>query len=158
MSVEIRGLGPGDADACDAVVASLPYFFGDPDGIEHCRSSVRTEEGWVATDRGRVIAFVTVVARFATSAEITWMAVHADHRHRGVGRLLMDRVKGEVTARGCRILHVLTLGPSEVEDVEDNYGGTRAFYEAMGFTPLRELGLRSWNSGSALMLACSLDS
>jgi GNAT superfamily N-acetyltransferase len=112
----------------------------------------------VATNRGTVIAFVTVAASFATSAEITWMAVHADHRHRGVGRLLVDRVKGEMTARGCRILHVLTLGPSEAEDVEDNYGGTRAFYEAMGFTALRELELRSWNSGSALMLACPLDS
>jgi hypothetical protein len=52
---------------------------------------------------------------------------------------------------------VLTLGPSEPEDVEDNYGGTRAFYEAMGFVPLRELELRSWNSGAALMFAVPLN-
>jgi GNAT superfamily N-acetyltransferase len=104
-----------------------------------------------------VIAFVTVASWFAPSAEVTWMAVHADHRRRGTGRLLLEHVKGEMTSRGHRVLHVLTLGPSEPEDVQDNYGGTRAFYEAMGFVPLRELELRSWSSGAALMLAVPLD-
>jgi GNAT superfamily N-acetyltransferase len=83
--------------------------------------------------------------------------MHVDHRRRGIGRTLIERVKREMTSRGHRVLHVLTLGPSEAEDVEDNYGGTRAFYEAMGFTPLRELELRSWSSGVALMLALALD-
>jgi GNAT superfamily N-acetyltransferase len=157
MPLQIRALSKDDAPACDAIVASLPYFFGDPAGIEECRSSVRTQEGWVATHEGTVIAFATVASSFPTSAEITWMAVHADHRRRGVGRVLMERVKREMTSRGHRVLHVLTLGPSEPEEVEDGYGGTRAFYEAMGFTPLRELELRSWSSGVGLMLALPLD-
>jgi GNAT superfamily N-acetyltransferase len=157
MSVEIRALKREDADACDAIVASLPYFFGDPTGIEDCSSAVRTQEGWVATNGVTVIAFVTVASWFPPSAEVTWMAVHADHRRRGIGRLLLERVKGEMASRGHRILHVLTLGPSEPEDVQDNYGGTRAFYEAMGFVPLRELELRSWSSGPALMLAVPLN-
>lgn len=157
MPIELRELRAGDADVCDAVVASLPYFFGDPSGVEECKVAVRTHEGWVATLRGDVVAFVTVVSHFPSSAEITWLAVHADHRRRGVGHRLVDHVKVEMAARGRRVLHVLTLGPSVPEDEPDNYGGTRAFYEAMGFVPLRELHLRSWSDEAALILAFPLD-
>jgi hypothetical protein len=51
---------------------------------------------------------------------------------------------------------VLTLGPSVPEEPGDNYEGTRAFYQRVGFVPLRELRLREWNDSHALMLARSL--
>ena len=34
------------------------------------------------------------------------------------------------------------------EDLGDNYEGTGAFYRAQGFVPLRELGLREWNTAT----------
>jgi len=81
------------------------------------------------------------------------MAVHADHRRRGIGRLLVECAASEMSGEGCRLLFVLTLGPSVPEDVDDSYGGTRDFYATMGFIPLREFQLRNWNDAAALMLA-----
>jgi hypothetical protein len=54
------------------------------------------------------------------------------------------------------MLCVLTLGPSVPEDAGDNYEGTRAFYRSMGFVPMRELQLSTWNDSHALMLARAL--
>jgi GNAT superfamily N-acetyltransferase len=153
MTVELRSSDAGDADACDVIVASLPYFFGDPDGVEECKVAVRTHRGFVATDEGEVVGFLTMARHPGASAEITWMAVHADHRRGGIGRLLVERAASEMSAEGCRLLFVLTLGPSVPEDVADSYGGTRAFYAAMGFIPLREFALRNWNDAAALVLA-----
>ena len=52
-------------------------------------------------------------------------------------------------------MFLLTLGPSVPDDVADGYQGTRRFYEAVGFTPLRELGLRDWEDEAALLLVRS---
>jgi GNAT superfamily N-acetyltransferase len=84
------------------------------------------------------------------------MAVHARHRRRGIGRALFERLVAERASVGDRMLFVLTLGPSVREDGSDTYEGKRRFYRALGFMPLREFGLREWNSGSALLLARSI--
>ena len=149
----IRDLTAADVTGCDAVIASLPTFFGDPDGIREYREAVRSQQGVVAVRGGMVAGFVTLLFHFPESAEVTWMAVHAEHRRGGIGRRLMDAAAERAAAQGARMLSVLTLGPSVPEQHADNYGGTRAFYRAMGFVPLRELGLRSWNNAAALILA-----
>lgn len=157
MQRTVRPLDSEDAEACDAIVASLPYFFGDPDGVEKCKMAVRTQRGYVATERGEIVGFLTVAPHPGSSVEITWMAIHANRRRQGIGRLLVERVVDELIAEGCPLLFVLTLGPSVPEDADDNYGGTRAFYEAMGFISLREFALRDWNDEAALVLALPLD-
>ena len=152
----IRPLTPADAPACDAIIASLPYFFGDPDGVRDCAAAVRAQPGYVATIDGSVAAFLTIERHNPLSAEITWMAAHAPHRRHGLGRQLIERAAHDLAADGARMLCVLTLGPSVPEDAADNYAGTRAFYQSCGFVPLRELELRSWNDAYALMLARAL--
>jgi GNAT superfamily N-acetyltransferase len=118
--------------ACDTVIASLPYFFGDPTGIRDCAEAVRSQRGWVAlvdgADNGRVAGYLTLHIHNEESAEITWMAVHADHRRGGIGRALIDAACAGASAGGARMLCVLTLGPSVPEDAGDNYAGTRRFY------------------------------
>lgn len=156
MTLTIRDLTPADAAACDAVIASLPYFFGDPQGVEDCARAVRTQEGVVATSDGAPIGFLTIERHTPESAEITWMAVQASHRHAGVGRALIDAACERLRHDGVRMLCVLTLGSSVPEDVDDSYEGTRRFYRAMGFVPLRELELRGWNDAYALMLVRAL--
>jgi GNAT superfamily N-acetyltransferase len=150
----MRELTIDDAPGCDAVIASLPYFFGDPAGVRDCAVAVRTQHGFVATRAdGAVAGFLTLLPHSPESAEITWMAVHADHRRSGIGRLLIDAALRQCAAGGVRMLSVLTLGPSVPEDAADGYAGTRQFYQSMGFVPLREVGLREWNDSHALMLA-----
>ncbi len=152
----VRPLTITDAPSCDAIIASLPYFFGDPDGVRDCAAAVRSQRGYVATVGGDVVAFLTVERHDPLSAEITWMAAHASQRRRGLGRRLIERAAVELAGEAVRMLCVLTLGPSVPEDAGDNYAGTRAFYRSCGFVPLRELELRSWNDAYALMLAKAL--
>ena len=153
MDYHIRRLTIDDAPACDAVIASLPYFFGDPDGIRDCARDVRIQAGFVVTVDDNVVAFITLLDHNDESTEVTWMAVHANHRRSGIGRRLIDGAAAAAASRGIRILCVLTLGPSVPEDPGDNYEGTRRFYRSMGFVPLRELQLSTWNDSHALILA-----
>lgn len=151
--MQIRPLTSADAPACDAIIASLPYFFGDPAGVLECAQAVRSQRGCVAILDGDIVAFMTIHKHAPASAEITWMAIHAARRRGGLGRNLMTRMLEDLKLEGVRLVCVLTLGPSVAESAVDNYEGTRRFYEAIGFIPLRELGPRSWSDSAALMLA-----
>ena len=153
---KIRPLSRGDAPGCDSVIASLPYHFGNERGIADCARDVRTHEGLIARIGDDVVGFVTFASR-GPSTEITWMAVRADQRRSGIGTQLIRRLEGDIRERGARFLFVLTLGPSVPDDVEDGYEGTRRFYEAVGFTPLREFDLRSWDDPAALVLVRHLE-
>ena len=157
-AVEVRPLSAADADACDAVIRSLPYHFGDEAGRRECARAVRASDGLVAVLDGRVVGFLTVQRHFETSAEITWMAVHAAHRGRGVGRALIERLCRELRAEGRRLLLVMTLAASHDEgDVADGYARTRAFYRALGFIPAREFARGTlWPNSPALLLVLPL--
>jgi GNAT superfamily N-acetyltransferase len=153
MTIDVRPLTADDAQSCDSVILSLPYFFGDPAGRASCAEAVRMEPGFVARVDGAIAGFLTLKQHFPGSVEITWMAVGAGHRRRGLGAKLIGRAVGWCASNGGGMLSVLTLGPSVPEDVSDGYAGTRAFYQAMGFVALRELQLRDWNDSHALILA-----
>jgi N-acetylglutamate synthase-like GNAT family acetyltransferase len=147
--VTLRDLDPADAPACDAVLATLPTFFGDPQGNADCAEAVRTQKGFVGTIDGEVVAFLTLAPSTDDALEVTWMAVRDDMRRSGIGRRLIDRAVAEARERGYPVLSVLTLGPS---DPDEGYKGTRAFYRAMGFFPIKELKPESWNQ-TALVCA-----
>jgi ribosomal protein S18 acetylase RimI-like enzyme len=138
------------------VLASLPYFFGDPDGIRQAHEAVRTQRGFVAESDATVRGFITLESQQPGSSEITWLAVHAEDRRTGIGRKLVEAAVALLRGEGQSMLFVLTLGPSVPEEAEDNYEGTRAFYRRVGFVGLREFGLRDWNDAYALVLARAL--
>jgi ribosomal protein S18 acetylase RimI-like enzyme len=154
--VEFRPLRRSDADACDRIIAELPYHFGDPGGRETCATAVRTNEGLVACRNGDVIGFLVYERAFDESAEITWMAVNPADRRSGVGQLLVSALREQLIAEGRTLLLVMTVGPSEPEDgVVDSYCGTRAFYESVGFIPAREWP-NFWDVTPALLLVMPL--
>ena len=135
--VAIRALAPGDAAACDAIVASLPYHFGDQHGRELCAAAVREQDGLVAAATGRPVGFLTWRPWYDAAAEITWMAVHARERRRGIGRNLVDAFLARL-GPDVRYAVVTTLSqatPDDV-DVDDGYAGTRAFWRRCGFEPV----------------------
>lgn len=158
--VRVRPLAPGDAETCDAIIASLPYFFAIEEGVKECSLAVRTQSGWVAVDgAGQVVGFLTTDTPFPGSVEITWLAVRGHRRRAGAGRVLIERAAQEAARQGHRCLCVLTLGPSASEPgVEDGYAGTRRFYERVGFLPLKELRLSAWGGEHALVLVRVLES
>jgi ribosomal protein S18 acetylase RimI-like enzyme len=133
----IRGLEPKDAEACDAILAGLPDWFGNPVGIKECAEAVRSQPGYVATDgAGAVAGFLTWVRTPPDSAEITWMAVRSDSRRRGLGLALIDELVGRLRADGVRSLLVKTLSD---RSPDEHYAQTRAFYRSVGFDPIAEL-------------------
>lgn len=142
----LRALEPGDADACGAIVDSLPGWFGQEQGRAECAEAVRTHPGLVAEEGGAVVGFLTYEVS-ADAAEITWMGVHADHRRSGNGRTLIAALVNELAARGIGELRVKTLSD---RDPDPDYAETRAFYLAMGFTPERELDI--WGPDNPALL------
>jgi ribosomal protein S18 acetylase RimI-like enzyme len=157
ISPTIRALTPQDAEACDAIIRTLPYHFGDPGGREECSRAVRRDPGLVAVVAGEVIGFLTVVRHFPASAEITWMAVRMDQRRRGLGGRLIERLCADLRADGCRLLLVMTLSALYDEgETPDGYEYTRAFYRSNGFYDARDLP-DYWPSNPALLLVRPLD-
>ena len=155
-AVEVRALAPGDAEACDAIVAGLPYHFGIEEGRRACAAAVRRAAGLVAVQDGDVVGFLTFEERFDEAAEITWMAVRADRRRHGIGHALIDRLSERLTAEGRRILLVLTVSPSDPGDEpDDGYQSTRPFYRSTGFVLGRDLP-KEWDSDTAVVLVKSL--
>jgi len=137
--VEVRSLLPGDARACDEIVRSLPYHFGDPTGVAECARSVRSDRGLVASDGSSACAFVTWRSWFAVAYEIKWMAVRADRRGAGVGSALIEHLAALATDDEMAFVLVTTLSSSVPEPgVEDGYARTREFYAARGFLPTWE--------------------
>jgi ribosomal protein S18 acetylase RimI-like enzyme len=151
-AITLRPLAAADGPACDAIILSLPYHFGDEGGREMCAKAVRGSRGLVALVDGEVAGFLTVQPHCPESAEITWMAVHARHRRRGIGRRLIARLADELRAEGRALLLVMTAAEDEDEaGVADSYTGTRAFYQSQGFIPARELP-DYWPGNVALLL------
>lgn len=151
--MQIRALLSSDAAVCDAIVRGLPYHFGNEVGRRECAEAVRRQQGLAAIgDDGTLLGFMTMVRHNPQTGEITWMAVHAEHRRRGIGTALMEHVAGEMAGRGVKALFVLTLGPSSHEDVEDSYEGTRRFYLKAGFMPLREFDLAAWDDPALVLV------
>jgi predicted N-acetyltransferase YhbS len=149
----IRPLEPADADACDAIILTLPYHFGNEAGRAECARAVRSQDGLVAVDGGEVVGFLTLARHDSRSAEITWMAVRADRRGHGIGRRLVERAAGDLSHVGVELLAVLTVADSEPDEREsDNYADTRAFYRAVGFVALRELALEGWDERAVILV------
>ncbi|HEX3299048.1 MAG TPA: GNAT family N-acetyltransferase [Actinomycetota bacterium] len=134
----VRPLHGDDAPACDAIITALPDWFGDEHGIRDCAEAVRSQPGFVATVDATIVGFLTVVRPRPHVAEISWMAVHPEHRGSGHGRALIDALVRTLHGDETRFLAVKTLSD---RDPYPPYAETRAFYEAMGFLPLMDLDI-----------------
>src|SRR5437763_10866745 len=91
-----------------------PYHFGDEKGLAACARTVRASEGLVAEVGGVVAGFVTWRVWYDRSIEITWMAVHAGHRRRGIGGRLVETLAGSAPTH-VRFLVVTTLSEATPE-------------------------------------------
>jgi GNAT superfamily N-acetyltransferase len=138
MTPRTRYLEERDAPACDEIVLGLTYHFGDEQGRRDCAAAVRFQRGLVAEDGDRVVAFLTFEPRYDDAWEITWMAVRGERRGHGIGRALLDRLAVDAVAAGKSFLLVLTLSPTEPDEIPDGYQATRAFYRSNGFVLARD--------------------
>ena len=153
MHEAVRELEPRDAGACDAIVAGLPAWFGNEQGIRDYALAVRSQTGLVATDETGVTGFLTWTHDGERGvAEITWMAVRADLRRRGIGRSLLGALIDRLQEQQVHRLDVKTLSERAVYAP---YAETRSFYRANGFEWVAELDI--WDEDDpAVLLSRSL--
>ena len=148
MHEAVRELEPGDAAACDAIVAGLPEWFGNEQGIRECALAVRSHAGIVATDETGVTGFLTWThERERGVAEITWMAVRADLRRHGIGRSLLGALIDRLQEEKVHRLDVKTLSERATYAT---YAETRGFYLANGFEWVAELDI--WDEDDPAVL------
>jgi len=145
----VRALNGRDASSCVEVVASLPEWFGYPGALEDVDNAVQTQRGFVATDDGLVVAFVTTLGNFAESLEISYLAVHAQHRRSGLGRRLVREVATLCELQDVEFISLLTLGTSAGNL---HYEETVAFYRALGFARIKEIHLVEWGGAPSLVM------
>lgn len=148
VTAELRALDRSiDPPACDAIVAGLPAWFGNAEGIAECRQAVRTHEGLVAVEADRVVGFLTHERRRSRSTELTWMAVRADRHGCGIGSELIERFLSALPHDGLVVVKTLS---DRDGDPGPEYAATRAFYLARGFRPMAELDI--WGSENPCQL------
>lgn len=146
--IAVRQATPNEAAALGDIVRSLPAYFTEdvPDTVA---ADFLAHGAWLAVDTGAVdvpLGFTIVERRSRDAAEILWMAVHAHHRSRGVGTLLLDRVLDDLAASGTRLIEVKTL---DTAAGYEPYEATRAFWERRGFIKLDVIDpLPGWQPGN----------
>ncbi len=126
-----------------------------PGGARGIAAALKGEGGFVVLEGSEVAAFVEHgVLRYEETIEITYLAVHAAHRRRGLGRRLVLAARDAALTAGASGLCLLTLGPSSGST---HYAETVAFYRAIGFSRTKELLLSDWNGAPALLMSAPLE-
>jgi GNAT superfamily N-acetyltransferase len=118
---------------CERILRSLPLWFGQEEStLAYIRDSSRLPT-LVTTESGVITGFLELRQHFAESFEIHCIAVHANSRGKGHGRVLVESACRWACGQGGRFLQVKTIAAS---DPDPQYAQTRAFYASVGFTPL----------------------
>src|SRR5687767_4872514 len=155
--IVITGPTRGRRADCEAVLRSLPEWFGVESSLLDYAQSAETMPTFLARvapetrhvdahqadarpadaddDVGEVVGFLTIKRHFPSSAEVYAIAVHREHRGRGVGGSLLVAAERWLRGAGVRLLQVKTLSASRPCP---HYDETRGFYTRAGFLPLEE--------------------
>jgi ribosomal protein S18 acetylase RimI-like enzyme len=152
--VAVSALTPDLLGECQAIVTGLPDYFTDdvPDKIA---VDALTHRGWVITQGAHVDGFAIVEQRSSRTAEILWIAIRAEQRHKGLGAALLDHVLSELLSLGVELVEVKTLDSRA--DYEP-YVATRAFWARHGFLQIDTIDpLPGWQPGTpAAIYVCAL--
>lgn len=135
MQTSLRIVGP-DLDAkeqCEAILRSIPQWFGIEEALVHYVSDTSVLPTFAIQSPGRLEAFVTLREHFPKAWEVHCMAVRADARRKGHGKALMIHAEDWLVGQSVDVLQVKTVAQKKAPSPYDE---TRPFYYAMGFTPL----------------------
>jgi ribosomal protein S18 acetylase RimI-like enzyme len=150
----IVDLASSQFTSCLDVIRSLPEWYGYEGALEDVTKALETQRGFVALEGDVVAGFVAMKPCYEETLEITYLAVHADHRRSGLGKSLVGAVADFARQRDFSSVCLLTLGPSSGSTY---YAETVRFYEAIGFWRTKELYLSSWGGAPTLVMVAPLD-
>lgn len=152
MGIRITGPAPGDSATCEAIIRSLPQWFGIENAILEYSRDVATLPTLTAFDGDSAVGFLSLKEHFPEAAEIHVMGVRPECRGRGVGTALVEKAEAWLRERGCRVLQVKTLSASSKDP---GYAETRAFYKKAGFIPLEEMP-KLWSETNPCLISVKL--
>ncbi len=138
-----------DPAAVDRILRSLPDWFAIEEAVVNYVESAWRLDSFLAVIDGEVIGVALVNRHFPESAELSLIAVQANHRGKGVGSALVNAVSMSLVVEGCQLLQVHTVGPSFEDEA---YAKSRAFYHRAGFLPLQEFERIDWDGPSLVMV------
>ncbi len=125
-----------DPSGVDRILRSLPDWFGIEEAIVNYVKKARDLDSYIALDEdGCTVGVALITRHFEESAELTLIATDPHYQSSGVGRALIHSAENELREDGCRYFEVHTVGPSFDHA---GYAATRAFYKAVGFSPMHE--------------------
>ena len=131
--MEILGPSLARVAECEAVLRSLPMWFGIEDALLMYAADTARYPTFAATQDRAISGFLTLHEHFADAWEIHCIAVHAGFRNQGLGSKLLAHAEEWLLEREVKYLQVKTVAHTS-KSVE--YAETREFYRARGFTPL----------------------
>ncbi len=120
-------------DECEAVLRSLPRWFGIEESLLMYARDSGAMPTFAAESEGTIRGFITLRMHFPMSWEVHCVAVAAGSRRQGLGKTLLQHAEGWVRSQGGRFLQIKTIAASSPSP---EYAETRKFYEAMGYTPI----------------------
>ena len=144
----IEGPCFGKAHVCEPILRSLPAWFGIEEAIVQYTADIDHLPTFLVCEAGEVMGFLTIKQHYPTSAEVLVMGIRQNAHRQGMGRALMHQAQVWLKNQGVEYLQVKTLGPSRSDE---NYVKTRAFYVAMGFTPLEEF-IQIWDENNPCLI------
>ena len=134
---------------CEAVLRSLPQWFGIEEALRMYVSDTARLPTFALSEGGAAVAFISLMQHFPESWEIHCVAVHANARNRGHGTTLLKHAERWLVGQGVKYLQVKTV---EHTSKSLAYAETRKFYLAKGFTPLEVFPLLWAPQNPALQL------
>jgi GNAT superfamily N-acetyltransferase len=90
----------------EAVLRTLPAWFGIEDALRMYAADSATRPTFAAQLGGEIIGFVTLTRHFPQAWEVHCMAVAAARRHQGIGSRLLRHAEQYVRTEGGRFLQV----------------------------------------------------
>ena len=139
-------IGPGlnARTECEAVLRSLPMWFGIEDSLVMYADDTLRLPTFASLEGDRITGFISLTKHFEHAWEIHCIAVHADQRNHGHGRALVAYAESWLAAQGVTLLQVKTIAETSASL---EYAETRAFYRSLGFQPL-EVFPELWAAGN----------
>ena len=130
----VQRAGTADFPGFLRLASQVEQWFGplttDPGFRNAVVRNIDRGSALVAWEHGEVVGGLLVSARPPTY-HFTWLVVDEAHRGEGLGRALMAEAERLFVVPPAT-LEVVTFGPDHPGAVA---GGSRAFYESLGFTP-----------------------
>ena len=131
--MQIIGPALNARTSCEAVLRSLPQWFGIEESLLMYADDTLRLPTFAALEGDDVVGFVSLIEHFPQSWEIHCVAVRAESRNAGIGRALVAHVEAWLAAKQVRLLQVKTIAATSPSPA---YAQTREFYLRVGFQPV----------------------